>query len=55
MKKAAQWTADRLDYFLYFTIAALTVAQTVKDWADPQAYIGILLAGLVALKAKRSK
>lgn len=42
------------DYVLYALIGALTAAQTIKDWTDPQAYIGVCLAALVALKAKRS-
>ena len=48
--KAPLW----LDYALYMTIGGLTIAQTVKDWSDPQAYIAIALGALVALKAKRS-
>lgn len=44
----------QVDYFLYAFIGGLTAAQAVKDWRDPQSYIMISLAMLVALKAKRS-
>lgn len=42
------------DYWLYAGIGALTAAQAVDDWSNPKSYIGIALAALVALKAKRS-
>lgn len=45
------WT----DLALYASIAGLTAAQAVRDWQDPQAYVGVLLATLIAVKAKRSK
>jgi hypothetical protein len=42
-----------MDYILYAMIGALTAAQAVDTWS-PKAFIGVALAGLVALKAKRS-
>lgn len=42
-----------LDYILYALIGALTAAQAVETW-DIRALIGVALAGIVALKAKRS-
>lgn len=45
---------NQADYLLYAMIGSLSAAQAVTDWHSPQAYIGVVLAGLVALKAKRS-
>lgn len=54
MSGAVKSVRESADYILYAAIGALTAAQAVQDWRNPQSYIAILLAALVALKAKRS-
>lgn len=54
MSGAVKSVRASADYWLYALIGALTAAQAVQDWRDPQSYIAVLLAALVALKAKRS-
>ena len=54
MSGAVKSVREQADYWLYASIGALTAAQAVKDWRDPQSYIVITLAALIALKAKRS-
>lgn len=54
MSKVATFTKAQADYLLYFTIAFLTAWQVSNFKYNTASLLGSLLAGLIALKAKRS-